>query len=236
MTPWPTRNRGQVNAQADIPLEDQIAIGIVNVADSLEGMIDNLPASIRPRDRSSLWATALSFMGWSNGVGGASNHIKKYERQLAAVPESQRWLALVRAVAADTTDRTGATYRSAAYSVNRANQKIRVGRGLARSVGGNLAWFGEVDEAAEDILARRASSVPVTGTGPALPSGDNRPDDDVGDRRELALASTAPPAAVIVGVIAAAAAFAGYVIYRAGRQRERGVRNNPGRRRRGEYD
>lgn len=236
MVPWATHNAGTSQASAEIPLEDQIAVGIVNVADALSGMAANLPASIRPQSRSSLWATALSFMGWSNGVGGASAHIRKYERQLAAVPESQRWLALIRAVAADTTDGPGASYTHAAYSVNRANQKVRVGRGLARAVGGaNLPWFGEVDEVAEDILARRASSVTV----PTTPGGTPQPPpaipgeivvaDESGDRNGLIMPSSGPSTGVIVGVAVVVLGVAGFVAWTIGKKK---ARENPTRRRR----
>lgn len=164
MTPWPTHPaQGNSTATADIPIDDQVAIGIVNLIEARDGM-RRLPASIAPRDPASLWATALSYMGWSNGVGGASRHIARYERQLAAVPESQRWLALVRAVAADTSSGSGPTYNYPSYSVLRTQQKVRVGHGLAQAIGGNVAWFGAFDDAAEDVIARRASSTPVAQT------------------------------------------------------------------------
>lgn len=229
MTPWATRNVGQASAWADIPLDDQIAIGIVNVADALTSITNLLPASIAPRDRASLWATALSFMAWSAGAAGAARHIRRYERQLAAVPESQRWLAFVRAVAADTSIGAGSTHASPAYSANRTNQKIRVGRGLERAIGGqNLAWYGEVDERAEDAIARRASSTSVPLSTPPstptqLPAGDFENDNDIQSFETPSTLPSAPvmiiSAVVILGVTALVA-----------RQISMKPRSNPGRR------
>ena len=162
MTPWPVHNDGTTSASADIPLDDQLAVGIVNIADDASRMAAAVPASVAPRDPSSLWATALAFMGWSAGVGGASAHVRRYADQIASAPEDQRWIAFLRAIASDPNGARGSTHSNAAYSANRTQQKLRVGRALAQSIGGPVAWF-QTDDAAEDILARRAASnsVPV---------------------------------------------------------------------------
>lgn len=145
----------------DIPLEDQIAIGAVNLFDALTQIKRRIPASVAPQRNDSLWAVALSFMAWSAGVGGAASHIRKYASDLAQVPEERRWEALIRAIA-QKEERRGAVHsRSPAYSVMRTQQKLRVGRELAREVGGNVAWFGQIDEQAEDIVARKASRTAV---------------------------------------------------------------------------
>ena len=162
MTPWPVYNYGTSSASADIPLDDQLAVGIVNIADDARRMAAAVPASVAPRDPSSLWATALGFMGWSAGVGGASAHVRRYADQIANAPEDRRWIAFLRAIASDPNAAPGASHSHAAYSANRTQQKLRVGRALAQAVGGNVEWF-QIDDAAEDVLARRAASnsVPV---------------------------------------------------------------------------
>ena len=178
MTPWPVRGVGTSRAEADIPLDDQVAIGLANLADDILGMAREAPAAIRPSNPSSLWAVALGFAAWSAGAGRLRQHLARYADALAAVPEEQRWLALIRLAAADPESApAGSNHRSPAYTVLRTQQKLRVGRGLARAIGGPVAWFGEIDEAAEDALARRVDGqatdyrlVPPAASGVVVPA------------------------------------------------------------------
>lgn len=157
MTPWPTSGQS-----ASIPVDDQIAIGLANVADDIEAMRRSVPGNIRPSTASSLWAVALGFMGWSAGVAGATSHLRRYAEQLAQVPEDQRWVALLRLVAADPTSAaSGSNHRSPAHTVNRTQQKLRVGRGLSAAIGGPTAWF-QIDDGAEDAIARRLDGQDLT--------------------------------------------------------------------------
>lgn len=157
MTPWPTSGQS-----ASIPVDDQIAIGLANISDDIERMRNAVPSSIRPSSASSLWAVAIGFMGWSAGTGGATAHLRRYAEQLASVPEDQRWVALLRLVAADPTSAaSGSNHRSPAHTVNRTQQKLRVGRGLSAATGGPTAWF-QVDDGAEDAIARRLDGQDLT--------------------------------------------------------------------------
>lgn len=164
MGPFET-GRNSIN----IPLEDQIAIGINSIRTHADAANRSLPASIRYADPNSLWATALGFIGWSAGAGRAAHQIAPYADRLAQVPEHQRWDAYLYHLAQDVqagrvpygTDQ----YDNPAYGATRTQQKLMAGRELALNTGGNVAWFGAHDVAVEDTLAR------ACGNGPA-PSGN----------------------------------------------------------------
>ena len=68
----------------------------------------------------SLWRFNLARMSWSAGTGGASRHLARYADALAAVPEPQRWGALVRL--ASTYDGDGRKHGRPSYTINRAAQ------------------------------------------------------------------------------------------------------------------
>jgi len=153
MVPWPVRNEGTSQASADIPIDDQIAIGLANVADDIRRMRGSVPAEVRPSSESSLWAVALGFMGWSAGTGASSGHIRRYAAQLAGVPESERWPTLLRLVAADRSLPRTSRHNNPAWTVLRTQQKLRVARGLAISLGRDASWYA-VDDGAEDAIAR----------------------------------------------------------------------------------
>jgi len=128
-------------------VEDQVAIGLVNLRLRCHKVSRRLDASIRPvMNSSSLYFIICGFMGWSAGSRGASIHLNNYKHILASVHEDQRWGIFLRAVADDITSgilipRTGQKHKNAAYSALRTWQKITAGQIFAREIGGNVNWF-----------------------------------------------------------------------------------------------
>lgn len=203
MTPWPTS--GQV---AQIPVPDQVAVGLANVADDIERMRRSVPEGVRPASPSSLWAVALGFMGWSTGTPGATRHIRRYADALARVPEAERWPAFIRIVAADRSLPRTRQHSNPAYAVLRTQQKLRVGRGLARANGSDLAWYGPIDEAAEDVIGRWVGDGDVSSLPAIAPVGGGMASTSAGRGSSAAL--------VFFGFSAAAAAI---IVWRARRGR-----------------
>ena len=118
--------------KGDSGLADQLAVGLVSMRyGQYESIKRNLPESIRPQNPNSLWATALTFMTWSAGAGGASNAIRPFANALASVPEDQRWDAFRRLVAeailAGRMTPGRASHNNPIYSINRTQQKIAAG-------------------------------------------------------------------------------------------------------------
>jgi len=152
----------------EIPLDDQIAIGVVSIKSHAASANRGLPAAIRFQNPDSLWATALGFMGWSAGSGRAAHHIAPYAPRLAAVPEEQRWDKWLELLAHDAQSGaapSGGTHNQAVYSAIRTQQKLIAGRNLAQRVNGNVAYFGAHNLSVEDAIARAAGG---GGTGGAI--------------------------------------------------------------------
>jgi len=143
-----------------IPLEDQIAVGVVSLRTKIDGVNAVLRGDIRALDVSSLWATAMSFAGWSAGTASFARRVNGYADQIAGYSEAQRWPALVRAVAqavSEGRERAGMSHGCClVYTMVRTLQKIRSGRELAAVTGGDVGWFGTFDDSAEDVIARAA--------------------------------------------------------------------------------
>jgi hypothetical protein len=203
MTPWPVSG-----TSAQIPVPDQVAIGLANVADNIARMARRVPEGVRPSSLSSLWAVALGFMGWSAGNGGATSHVRRYADALARVPEAERWPAMIRLVAADRSLPRDRRHSNPAYSVIRTQQKLRVGRGLARANGSDLAWYGPIDEAAEDVIGRWVGDGDVSSLPAIAPVGGGMASTNAGRGSSAAL--------VFLGFSAAAAAI---IVWRARRGR-----------------
>jgi hypothetical protein len=109
--------------------EDQIAIGVWNLARHSRQIRAKLPPALAWADDAKpwcLWRWAMSMMSWSAGTGGASRHVARYADALAAVPHAQRWGALVRL--ASTYDGDGRKHGRPSYSVLRTAQKIEAAR------------------------------------------------------------------------------------------------------------
>ena len=143
-----------------IPLEDQIAIGVVSLKRKRDQANNRLDSRIQWQNPVSLWATALSFMGWSAGVPGATGHVNRFASQLASVPEEERWDAFLRALASSVqsgASQRGHTHRYAVYSAVRTQQKLMASRALSERIGGNSSFYGNPDPAAVDVIAQAAS-------------------------------------------------------------------------------
>lgn len=122
--------------------EDQVAIGVWNLARHSSQIRAKLPAALAWADDAKpwcLWRWAMSMMSWSAGTTGAARHVARYERELLAVPLAQRWATLMRCAA--TYDGDAKRHGSPAYSVLRTAQKIEAARLTA--VGAALAWLDD---------------------------------------------------------------------------------------------
>lgn len=139
-------------------LDDQAAMGIVNVLRHATEAFASQPAAMRPSSPSSPWNVAIGVNSWSspaNTLRGLSRH-----PELALVPEGARWSAFYRAIARDAQEGTVALandHSSEAYTVLRTQQKLEVARALGP------AFFGPSDPEADEVLARAV-------VGDAIPS------------------------------------------------------------------
>jgi len=155
-----------------VAVQDQIAIGLVNLRKAGREVMNGLPANIRARSEGSLWFVALAFMGWSAGVAGTRSHIIRYASALAGVPEASRWGAWRYWLAKDfvagrIASRPANSHENPAYSAVRTQQKLRAGEELQYELGGTSRWFddciGTVQRAiVDDVLARAAVGQTVT--------------------------------------------------------------------------
>jgi hypothetical protein len=123
--------------------EDQIAIGVWNLSRHSR----QIRAKVDPRlswaagDKpSTLWRWALTMMSWSAGTTGAARHVARYADALAALPEAQRWGALVRL--ASTYSGDGRKHARPSYSVLRTCQKLEAARAHADDHA-TAAWFAD---------------------------------------------------------------------------------------------
>ena len=122
--------------------EDQIAVGVANLARHSRQIRAKLPASLAWADDAKpwdLWRWALSMMSWSAGTGGAARHVARWERELATLPASKRWGALVRL--ASTWQGDGVKHARPSYSVLRTAQKLEAARLTADAAA--LAWLDD---------------------------------------------------------------------------------------------
>lgn len=147
--------------QTDVPA--QTAAGLVALRRHAEGVNRLLDPSIQARDWGSKWAVALGFMGFSAGDGGAARHANRFKAQLAAVPEGQRWDALVQTIAnqaaAGTTFSPGGSHSNPAYTVMRTEQKLATGGLAATDDGGDAGWFAlHVSDPAAAYVALTAAA------------------------------------------------------------------------------
>lgn len=122
--------------------EDQIVVGVANLSRHSRQIRAKLPASLAWTDDAKpwcLWRWALTMMSWSAGTGGAARHVARYERELAALPPSQRWGAFVRL--ASGFDGDGRKHARPIYSALRTCQKLEAARAHADAAA--LAWLDD---------------------------------------------------------------------------------------------
>ena len=131
--------------------EDQIAVGVANLARHSRQIRAKLPASLVWTDDAKpwcLWRWAMSMMSWSAGTTGAARHVARYERELAALPPSKRWGAFVRLAATYNGD--GAKHARPSYSALRTCQKLEAARTHADAAA--LAWLDDDRDADRDAV------------------------------------------------------------------------------------
>lgn len=131
--------------------EDQIAVGVANLARHSRQIRGKLPPSLAWADDAKpwcLWRWAMSMMSWSAGTTGAARHVARYERELAALPPSKRWGAFVRLAAMYNGD--GRKHARPSYSALRTCQKLEASRAHADAAA--LAWLDDGLDADRDAV------------------------------------------------------------------------------------
>ena len=130
-------------------VEDQVAVGLVNLAKHGKNVVNALAPPIRPNISSptlSNFYIACCFMGWSAGPSRAARHINRFASTLAQYPESARWGVFLKTLAeqirSGSINLNGLTgHNSPAHSALRTWQKIAAGQVLASYTNGQRAWF-----------------------------------------------------------------------------------------------
>lgn len=126
-------------------IDDQVAIGVWNLARHRAQIRAKLPASLQwdPTSPVTLWQYVCARMSWSAGTGGAARHLARYATQLAAVPEGGRVAVLYRL--AGEYDGAGRKHARPSYTVLRAAQMVAAARVAAGELGecGAVAWLDE---------------------------------------------------------------------------------------------
>lgn len=106
---------------------DQCAIGLVSMLAKYQTIHNSLPAGLRPESPSSTWAMALTFAGWSAGVGTITRRIREMGSRLNA-PEDQRWdqyrTLMAQDILSGAQSISERKHRNPAYTVMRTQQKI----------------------------------------------------------------------------------------------------------------
>ena len=159
------RNATMIHNAWKTALDDQIAVGLVNLRFHAEGLEHSLghPFSTDP---SSTWWLWCAFTAFSRGNSKAAGVIRRHWETLKEVAENLRWRKLRELVVNDIIDghasSTGSVKSRHSYSLIRTEQKAESGYLLAQDTNGNAAWFAScyedtsADNALEDRLARNA--------------------------------------------------------------------------------
>ena len=163
------RNATMVHNAWKTALEDQIAVGLVNLRYHAEGLERALghPFSADP---ASTWWLWCAFTAFSRGDSKAARVIARHWETLKNVDESSRWRRLRELVVDDIKNHhassTGNVKSRSSYALVRTEQKAESGFLLAQTLGGNSAWFASCyqgsadDKALEDKLSRNAGPPP----------------------------------------------------------------------------
>jgi hypothetical protein len=131
--------RGYVGPNWQDAIEDQVVIGLIDYRNGRDMIARQIPSALRPRDNGSPWAVALGIMGYGYGPAAAAK-ITAHADTLSRVPESQRFGALLRAVAQDVQNGGGLTsYEKRTFI--RAWQRFETAREVARQLGQSTAWY-----------------------------------------------------------------------------------------------
>jgi hypothetical protein len=130
-------------------VEDQVAVGLVNLEKHGKSVVSALASSIRPNTSGPMLSNffiACCFMGWSAGPPQAARHINRFATTLARYPESERWGIFLKTLAEQI--RSGSInlnglidHNSPAHSALRTWQKIAAGQLLAFHTNGQIGWF-----------------------------------------------------------------------------------------------
>lgn len=159
-------------------VDEQTAVGLVNLRAHGGTVTDLLDARIRPSRPDTCYGVSCAFWGWSAGDGLAVQHIQRELNAIVGVSEAQRLNALAWAIARRAL-REGArwgarSHTNPAYSILRLLQKLYAGLALAVAAGEHTSWYTlGIDPLVLDILARAAYGVAIPSEfvlPPTLPS------------------------------------------------------------------
>lgn len=129
-------------------IDDQVAVGLINLRERGKTVAKLLPLSIQPdTTSSSIYHIACCFMGWSAGAKRTREHLQLFENELRKVPEHLRWGVFLKVLAEGIQKKRSDLnlhekgHKNPAWSALRTWQKLTAGLLLAKNVGGNVQWF-----------------------------------------------------------------------------------------------
>jgi hypothetical protein len=173
---------------ADVP--GQAYLGFRSYRLHLDAVVSAIPRELHP-SRGSVWQWRLAVAGYSSGPGPVVNLVRAVAGELAAVPESDRWQVLARAVVdaarAGRQELGGVRLAGrwrAAFLLLRCERRFRAGRALAAEVAPEqLQWYaGQL--ASDTIAALERVQLGRAVIPPATPPGTVPADDGAGELRE----------------------------------------------------
>jgi hypothetical protein len=119
-------------------IDDQIAVGLVNLRQQVEILYRAFPA-IRAQVLGGQWDVACALCSAAAGPGLFASQLRAWAAQIVAAPEQSRWSVFVRLASLLTPGLR--TYSNPAYLALRTQQKLTAGEYLARGLGLSADWF-----------------------------------------------------------------------------------------------
>jgi hypothetical protein len=145
-------------------IEDQTAVGLVNLKRKIESLAKKLPDGLAPKDYSSTWAVLLAFTAFSRGGGQTLKCLRPYAEKLSTVPEDERWATWESMIASDIVKGTESIGNKngkagAPWAIMRTRQKHDSGLLFARRNGLPTDWYLKPVEERDVIIVKRAYDV-----------------------------------------------------------------------------
>lgn len=144
------------NAWKTLP-RDQAAMTIANLKRDYASVKSALAPGVRPTVDTSPWAIAMAFSSFSAGAGGAATAFNRFAPQLAGVPDSRKWGALLQALNDGLRNGTlqpgNPNHPNPFYTAMRTWQKMESARQLAQGTHGDAGFFASGLAHEDDVIA-----------------------------------------------------------------------------------
>jgi len=136
---------------------DQAAMTIANLKRDYAAVKAALAPGVKPTVDASPWAVAMAYAAFSAGAGGAARAFNQFGPQLAGVPDSRKWGALLQALndgIRNGTLQPGApNHPNPFYTAMRTWQKMESARQLAQGTHGDAGFFADGLPNQRDVVA-----------------------------------------------------------------------------------